>query len=175
MLLLFIAGFIFLFAIICFARYYVLKIRGKKTDYDAGGIVISVVSLIVIFIGLIVSGAHWVDQISDLEDVRKFRNVEAIYQTKAEVLTVEFAKYLADTYPKHEKDIYDKISPDKVGMYFAKYPELRASETLVALVNRINELQSDVYDQEINVEQALKDIRSRSRNPWFFQFMIPTE
>lgn len=174
MLFLVLAGFALIFATLCFARYSVLKKRGKKTDYDAGGIVFSVASLLIIILGFIVSGLAWRDQISDFEDIKKFRGVEVIYQAKAKVLTAEFVKHLAETYPEHEKDIYSKISPDKVYLYFAKYPELRTSDTLMVLVDRINQLQSDVYDQQIKVEQALKNTRFRLRNPWFYSFMIPT-
>ena len=136
--------------------------------------VISAVAVIVIIFGFVVSGAAWSEQISDFENIKKFQKVEVIYRAKAEALTAEFAKHLADAYPNHEKNIYDKISPDKVSLYLAKYPELRASETLVALVGHINKLQSAVYDQQIQVEQALKNTRFRLRNPWFFTFMIPT-
>ena len=136
--------------------------------------VISAVAVIVIIFGFVVSGAAWSEQISDFENIKKFQKVEVIYRAKAEALTAEFAKHLADAYPNHEKGIYDKISPDKVNLYLAKYPELRASETLVALVGHINKLQSAVYDQQIQVEQALKNTRFRLRNPWYFGFMIPS-
>ena len=125
--------------------------------------------------GLFASCIAWTDQISDFENVKKFQKIEAIYQKKANALTVEFAKHLAQTYPEHEKNIYEKISPDKVVMYFAKYPELRTSDTLVALVDHINKLQTDVYNQQIKTEEALKNTRYRLRNPWYLTFMIPSE
>jgi len=174
MLFLFVAGFVAILAGLAFARYLILRARGdRNNDWIAGGIVLSAVAVIVVIIGFAVSGAAWSGQISDFENIKKFQKVEVIYKTKAEALTAEFAKHLADAYPKHEKDIFDKISPDKVSLYLAKYPELKASETLVALVGHINKLQSAVYDQQIKVEQALKDTRFRLRNPWYFGFMIP--
>lgn len=175
MLLLIMAGFVFLFAVLCFVRHGILKARGKETDYDAGGVALIVVAMLVILGAFVGSGVEWALQISDFENIKKFQQIEAIYQAKAEVLTAEFVKHLAETYPEHEKDIYDKISPDKVYLYFVKYPELRASETLVALVDRINKLQSDVYEQQINVAELLKNTRFRPRNPWIFSFMVPTE
>ena len=171
MLFLALAGLVFLSAMLCF----VAKAMNPNSDWDEGGSFFSVVTVIVVMIGFIVSSLAWSSQINDFEDIERYRNVEDIYQTKAEVLTTEFAKYLAENYPEHERDIYDKISPDKVNLYFAKYPELRASETLVILVDRINQLQTDVYDQQISVEQILKNTRFRLRNPWFFTFMIPSE
>lgn len=175
MLLPIIAGFVLCFAALCFIRYGILKARDKETDYDAGGLIFIFIAMLIILVAFIVSGVEWMNQVSDFENIKKFRQIEAIYQAKAEMLTTEFVKHLAEIYPEHEKDIYDKISPDKVDLYFAKYPELRASETLVALVDRINNLQSDVYDQQINVAESFKNIRFRPRNPWIFSFMIPTE
>lgn len=175
MLFLGLAVFLFIFSIMCFARYFILKAREKRSDYDGCGAILLFFSLVLVATGFLVSGVEWANQISDFEDIKKFQKVEAIYQAKAEMLTTEFAKHLAETYPEHEKDIYDKISPDKVNMYFARYPELRTSETLVALVEHINKLQSDVYNQQINVEQLLKNTRFRRRNPWYYSFMIPTE
>ena len=160
---------------ICFFRYNVLKKRGRETDYDGGGIAFIFIALIIGIFGIIASGAGWLEQIDDSENIQKFSKVEAIYRTKAEALTAEFAKYLAETYPKHERDIYGKISPDKVALYAVKYPELKASETLMALVAQINKLQSDVYTQQINAEEARKRMRVRLRNPWLCSFMIPKE
>jgi len=175
MLILGIAGFFVALAVLCFVRYNVLYARGEKSGYDAGGSVLIAIAILVSMIGFLVSGAGWAKQISDFEDIKKYKNIEVIYKNKAEALTAEFAKHLAESYPEHEKNIYEKISPDKVYLYFAKYPELKASETLVALVERINKLQTDVYDQQINVEFMLKNTRYRLRNPWLFTFMIPYE
>lgn len=171
MLFLYTAGIVSCLAVLCF----IFKAVKPSSEWENGGFFFSFIAVALVIIGFLVSSIEWAEQISDFEDVKKFQKVEAIYQSKAEVLTAEFAKHLAETYPEHEKNIYDKISPDKVSMYFAKYPELRTSDTLVALVEHINKLQSDVYDQQIKAEQMLKNIRFRLRNPWFYTFMIPSE
>lgn len=113
------------------------------------------------------------EQLSDFEDLKKFDQLEVVYKEKAENLTAEFAKYLADMYPNHEKDIYNKIKPEKVDIYFAKYPELQSSRTLVALVGQIRELQNDRYQQAINRTKTLKEIRYRQINPWIFNSWVP--
>ncbi|MDP3726121.1 MAG: hypothetical protein Q8R36_02900 [bacterium] len=175
MLFLVVAGLLAVLSVFCFARYHAIKVKKPNNDWDGGGVFFSFVAAVIVLVGFIVSGAGWSFQVNDFEDVKKFKKVEAIYRVKAEALTTEFARHLATAYPEHEKDIYNKISPDKVGWYFAKYPELRASETLVTLVGHINKLQSDVYNQQIAVEEALKETRFRLRNPWLFTFMIPSE
>ena len=175
MLILIIAGVVFFLAVLCFARGQMIKAEYPANRWNDAGVDLLIVVVIVFLMGFIVSGAGWVNQVSDLEDIKKFQKIETIYQAKAKVLTAEFAKHLAKTYPEYEKDIYDKISPDKVDLYFVAYPELRASEALVALVDRINKLQSDIYDQRIKAEQMFKNIRFRLRNPWLLRFMIPAK
>jgi len=172
MLFLYLGLFLVAFGVICFGWYLGSK---KSNDCHLGGTVFLVFAIIAGLIGFLVTGIKYVSQVDDFENIKKFQKVEKIYQAKATALTSEFAKYLAQTYPEHERDIYDKISPEKVDLYFVKYPELRASETMVTLVAQINKLQSDVYNQQIAVEQAKKDIRSRLRNPWLFTSMLPTE
>lgn len=114
-------------------------------------------------------------QIEDFEAIKKTREIEDIYKEKAAALTAEFTKHLAEAYPDHEKGIFNKIGPDQVAIYFTKYPALKASETLLELVKRINELQSSVYNQRIEAEKLLAQTRIRLRSPWFFKFMIPKE
>ncbi len=69
MLFLLLAGFVFIFVIMCFVRYGVLKARGKNTEYDAGGSVLLILSLLIIMIGFVVSGVAWSEQVSDFEVV----------------------------------------------------------------------------------------------------------
>ena len=175
MLLLIIAGFFLFLGVPCFIRHRNLEEKGTRNDWGDTTIVCVILAIACIVAAFIASGMAWTVQLSDFENVKKFRKIEAIYQTKAEMLTTEFVKHLAETYPEHEKEIYDKISPDNVYLYFVKYPELRSSETIVALVDRINKLQSDVYEQQIKAEETLQKIRFRPKNPWLLRFMIPRE
>src|SRR3989339_724582 len=107
------------------------------------------------------------EQVQDFEQIKEAKGVEDILKEKAEVLTAEFVKHLAQAYPEHEKGIFEKIGPEKVAVYFAKYPELKASEVLLNLVDRINGLQSSVYNQRITVENLLAKTRTRLRDPWY--------
>ncbi len=175
MFFLYVAIGLLVFTGLCWQRYYANKAKGETTNYDSGGVVLIAIAVFLVAIGFVATGVEYVSQVDDFENVKKFQKVELIYQDKAGVLTQEFAKYLAEKYPKHEKDIFNKISPDKVGLYLVKYPELRASDTMLALVSQINKLQSDVYDQRVKVEQALQQTRVRLRNPWLFTFFIPTQ
>ncbi|MFC1756953.1 hypothetical protein ACFLZC_02250 [Patescibacteria group bacterium] len=167
-------------AALSFWRFSVLKARGREfktgeIHHDGIGYFFTFVTIVFFVVGLLASVEGYQCQVRDLEDIVKLKQIEVIYKTKAEALTAEFVKHLAKTYPEHEKDIYEKISPDKVTFYLAKYPELKASDTLITLVSRINELQTDVYNQQIMVEEKSRNIRVRLRSPWLFTFVIPTE
>lgn len=176
MLFLFFIVFCIIAGGLCFLRYrHLLQKRSKQTDYNIGSIAFIIIAIILAVASIATSGVAWQEQINDFENIKKFEKVGAIYHVKAEALTIEFSKHLAEEYPKHERDIYEKISPDQVGVYLVKYPELKTSETLMALVEQINKLQSDVYDQQVKSEEALQRTRVRLRNPWALRFMIPTE
>jgi len=131
------------------------------------------IDAILFFAGIIVQFNGRQDQVQDFENIKKAAKVENIYSEKASVLTAEFTKHLAEAYPSHEKDVFSKIGPEQVAIYFAKYPELKASETLLELVKNINALQSSVYGQRIEAEELLATTRTRLRDPWLFKFMIP--
>ncbi len=175
MFILGIALFTFVFSFMCFSRYKTLKKRGKVTNYEEGAGVLVVIGIISVLIAFISTGIVYYDQLSDIEDVKKFQEVESIYKKKADALSAEFAGYLAQKYPEHEKEIFNKIGPEKVQFYLVKYPEIRASETITKLVGHINKLQSDVYNQQVKRAEAKKNIRLRSRNPWIFGFALPKE
>ena len=175
MLFLYVAGFSLIIAGMLYARHRVFKNGGEKTDHAAGSFAFTVTALFLVTVGLLISTAAWHAQIDHIEDIKKFAKIEAIYQAKADSLTAEFAKHLAEAYPKHERDIYEKISPEQAAIYFAKYPELKASDTLMKLVENINELQSAVYAQKVHTEETSKKIRVNLRSPLLFTFMIPKE
>ncbi len=125
-------------------------------------------------IGLVISnGVGYTNQISDQARISQYKENAVIYRTKAERLTEQFKGYLAVQYPKYEKSIFKLIKPNTVGVYVVKYPELHASETIMALVSKIQYLQNSVYDQQLNITQAQKDMRVRRSNPWFLGFLFP--
>jgi hypothetical protein len=107
------------------------------------------------------------------EEVAKIEQFENIYKNRAENLTKQFAHYLAELYPEQEKNIFEKISPKDLDVYLVKYPNLRSSETIVALVKQIRSLEDDYYGQKILKAERLKEMRFRTKNPWVMQWMMP--
>lgn len=154
---------------------WLLKIK-KENYYDdhlVSTFICLTFAVIIFMASFIAMGIEYATQLSDMENLKKFDRLETIYQQKANELTKQFSKYLLDMYPKYEKDIFQKITPEKVDIYLVKYPELQASKTIVALTERINQLQSDKYQQQIEKEKTLKDMRFRARNPWIWYWWIP--
>ena len=131
---------------------------------------ISVVCVFALFISTIVA---YSDQVNDFHDLKKIDKLEVLYQEKAQTLTTQFASYLAEAYPDHEKAIFDKISPEKIDLYLVKYPDLRSSETITALVGQISKLQAEYYQQKVDRINMLRDVNYRPKSPWIMNFFIP--
>lgn len=158
--------------------FWLLYLHGEKRKYVENGwgavsVILCIVAFIICCVGFIGTLHAYSDQISDTEDLTKFRNIEGVYEDRANTLTAQFETYLQDVYPEHERGIFDQISPDSIDIYLAKYPELKASETILELVTQIRSLQDDRYDQQIEREKILKKMRYRTQNPWIFSSFVP--
>lgn len=174
MFLLMLALLLGVIGLFCYGRYKFLKVtEEKETDWISGVMVFWFFSMVIFISSFVITGANYSKQLSDFEDLKKFDNLEIIYEQKANELTKRFTKILLEIYPQHEKEIFNKISPEKVDIYLVKYPELKTSRTVILLTEQINGLQSDRYEQMIKKECVLKDIRFRLRNPWIWYWFIP--
>ena len=141
-------------------------------DWDVS-LIFFALSLAACVLATIFTMGYYTGQISAAEDLVKFERLEQIYEVRADALTEQFAAYLVDLYPEYEKSIFESISPDGIDLYLVKYPELRASETILALVAQIRSLQDDRYRQQVLREMTLKRMRFRTRNPWILNYFIP--
>ena len=148
----------------------------KKYGSDRGDAFTAclVTTIVAVVLGLLLNGICYFNQIDSIESIERDKKVVTIYKKKADVLTKQFVKYLMN-YSEFEKDIYTKISPKDIDIYMVKYPELKASTTVIALVDNIYKLQDDVYNTEIAIEQYKKDIRARLRNPFVVASLLPSE
>lgn len=149
------------------------KTEKEDNVWDALGIFMIIVAIFFFGLSLIVTAFAYSDQISDSENITKFERLEKIYEVRADALSQQFATYLADLYPEHERNIFKSINPEGVDIYFVKYPDLKASETILELVAQIKSLQDDRYAQQIEKEKTLKTMRYRKRSPWIFKSVIP--
>jgi len=142
---------------------------------DEGALIVIGLLLIIVCVALLivlnVCGVY--RQLNGFESLTMLERQEQICSTKAQALTDEFAHYLAEMYPEHEARIYDRISPDNLNVYLVQYPELRTHETLLSLVSNINQLQSDVYDKQLERETIKRDLRFRPKSPVLIGWLIP--
>jgi len=169
------AGLFFVIGLLCFIPYKYYKKQHSSSNWWFGwGVFFYIISGCFVIVLFIVQLTLYTNQLNDFENLKKFNELETIYQNKADDLTSQFAKYLYEAYPDYEKEIFQNISPEKVDFYLVKYPELKSSETILALTSKINGLQSDYYQQKINKAEFKKDVRFRKKNPWGIGRLIPS-
>ncbi len=163
------------FAVLLLAVYFTMP-RSNRNGNVSGFIVWMYVFLffacVFVALSFVSTMDSYSEQISDIEDIRKFENITVIYEKRAEALTLEFKK-VAENYLGHEKAVFNNMSPNDVLLYMVKYPELKSSENIMQLVEQIRSMQDKVYEQRVEVEKKKKDIRYRLRNPWIFYWLIP--
>jgi len=113
------------------------------------------------------------NQHSDYLNLTMVQEQKAVYQEKADSLTIKFKNALMDKYPVYEKDIFDNMTPEDLKMLFVKYPDIKASLTTINYVDKIDVLISKIYEQDILSKEIIRDIRFRFINPWIFNFLTP--
>ena len=155
-------------------RAYRLKQLFKGLgDFSGGVLIVSVIIGIFFAVMLVINtGINYGDQIESFEMLEEQQNVIGLYESKSQHISNQFVKYLT-AYPEFEAGIYDKISPENIDIYMVKYPELKSSETVIALVDNIHVLQTEVYDAKIKIEKIKRDIRYRQVSAWNVNFVIP--
>lgn len=123
----------------------------------------------------------YVQQLNSRASITQYQQNQAVYNKKANDLTARFTTILGVQYPKFEKAIFDKIgpkaktlSPASVDAYMVAYPQLKTSTVLVKLVDEINTLRSQIYDQQLAIIQTQKEIKVRTQNPCLLTFLLPS-
>lgn len=173
--------FVYLFGILavlagfCLLAQTILDHKGTNNNdgYVICSFFIGLVALCCLAAGGIASLVAASNQIYDSKNLAKITQYETVYQERATNLTRQFAHYLAEVYPDHEKDIFNKVQPGEVDIYLVKYPQLQASKTITELVGQIRSLNDDVYKQRLERAETIRDMRFRIENPWLFQWFIP--
>jgi len=147
--------------------------KNKSFGWGAFGVILGFFACVWFAVPVIYTMYEVSNQKYDIQSLRMYDANAAIYKQKADNLTQQFAHYLAEVYPEHERDVFKSISPDKVSLYLAKYPDLRASATVTTLVDQIEKLNDDYYSQQLQREVTLREIRYRQQNPWIFSSFVP--
>lgn len=128
-------------------------------------VLLVVVTGLLLVIGLGVNGVHqFVDyymHIADQETVAAQDNLLEIYRDRQERLVEDFRATLAHEYPEHELGVLEGLEGA-----LAVYPQLRASETVMKLVEQQRSLEDAVVEIRERRESTLRSLRVRARSPW---------
>lgn len=114
-----------------------------------------------LIIAVITQAAHGYGHEDDMNHIWEKREYMDIQKRKSVELLDEFKLYLADMYPKIEKEILKSMKPGNVSAYMIKYPELKSSKTICKLVDLINANISKIYDYETGITSYVRCIKNR--------------
>lgn len=150
----------------------VLVVLGVVFDSEDCAIFGLIAAVPIAAIGLLVSVVGYTHQVNNYAQIAQYKANQQIYVKKSQTLTREFTNLLAVRYPNLEKSVYVKFASNP-NLVFTMFPQLRSADTFTTLANEIGQLQSNVYDQELNITKAQKDITVRKRNPWLVTWILP--
>lgn len=130
---------------------------------------IGVTILCISFVWLFASGINnlvcYTQQIERFENLRALLKNLELSKLREIDLTTKFKMYLATTYPDLEKEIFKDITDPKSEInIIMSYPEIKSSETLLELVNRIDNLSTIVFAQEKNIQSECAKVRFFNNN-----------
>jgi len=107
--------------------------------------------------------ALYITTICDNQSITMVTENIKVFQKKYDAIGLELKTELSK-YPEYEKDIFEKISPEAMSLYFVKYPELKSIESVTLLTTELVRLHSVIYDQQIERNRFIKDILYRNDN-----------
>jgi hypothetical protein len=107
------------------------------------------------------------------QDLITLQENKEIYQKRLSEMTIKYKEILVQNYPNYEKEIFDKITPSDFTMLMIKYPEIKTALTSINYVEKIKELNDDVYQMDINIRNKINSIRFCMVNPWVIGSFLP--
>jgi len=118
-------------------------------------------------IGILIS-----QNMSDYQTIIMLDENIKVYEKQRTDISIEI-KFELSKYPEFEKEIFKNISPKNMSIYFVKYPELKSSETIMALSSELIKLQKTIFEQQINKNQVIKNIKHRNCNKFAYTIFMP--
>ncbi|PIR93608.1 hypothetical protein COT97_05735 [Candidatus Falkowbacteria bacterium CG10_big_fil_rev_8_21_14_0_10_39_11] len=166
-----VAGLLF----VLFAITFVLvrrKTEIRDRNYFVTGQLFAL-ALLVLTVSLLVSGFGRLSQIEDQENLKFAVQAERIYTEQANEILTQAKSALVDRYPQYEKDLMTGQKPANFLQQLMSYPEFRASETISMYVDMYSNLWANVYSTREVAAELRRNIRYRSRNPFYMGFLMP--
>lgn len=120
--------------------------------------------------GGIVNGINSINHRNDHNKLSMLDSNRSIYERKYETIGSELRLELSK-YPKFESEMFDKISPEKLDLYFVRYPNLRSVESISLLAKQLASLKSAIYDIDVAYNEVVLVMRKRQENQWWYGWM----
>jgi len=122
------------------------------------------IGLIIFIASLFVSRTGQFNDYNTCQEHKANKSVEkkkclALFQQ----LQVEVRKIL-----KHEKDVFESITPQNVEFILVKYPELKAVAAVTSLIQTIIQMQKEIYYHDKQYNDRVRIIKNRQSQPWMF-------
>lgn len=163
--------FVVLFAILTLVFW-----DDRQHDVDIVFLTFASIAILVFgLVAILVPTSSKAVQFADSENVKRVDAVIEINEIRAEDLLTDFSYALVQLYPEHEAQIFEDIaryegssSLDGIDVYAVKYPEIRASETLMAYIAQARSIKDEIYNLMAEKEAILAAMRYRQVNPWLF-------
>jgi hypothetical protein len=118
------------------------------------GLAVGLVGLLAVFLSF-----RW-----NAEQIQACVEKDVLYADQAENLTEKFRAELLK-YPEVEREIFESISPSNFSLYAVRYPELRSSEVLRDLADKVSGLWGRVY--EVRREKIDREAAARFMRCWW--------
>jgi len=152
-----------------------------STPGGTGADVIFILSMLAgsVFTGgnLIFNFSEVSEQIKDIEEIEEYKERKKVFIRRRNDLLSQVVLYLGDKYPAHEKEIFKLISEknnEAAVTLVTAIPELRTVDAFKELVNKLQEYNGRIYDQDLAILRCKRRIRVRKRSPWLTQYLFPS-
>lgn len=105
------------------------------------------------------------------EKIITYENKQKVYQERKDVLYLQYSNMLDSNYGSYEKNVFDKMtrSKGKSDINVNIYPEIKYSQTLIALSEKLQALTDNIYDCQLYIENERYWLRQIRYSPWLFE------
>ena len=153
--------------------------KNTSLDFEFGKITSAVFGIIVMIVFFITSVTSYYDVISIQEDISAISAKKIIYTQQRDELQNQYSTLLDTNYRNYESKIYNKIrnnnNNSQSNVNVNVYPTPQYSNTLIELTNKIQKLNENIYDCDIENQKNFKELRIYDRSIFVLHFLLPAK
>jgi len=101
--------------------------------------------------------------------IKKLGKEVVLYEKKYDELKVYYKKYLAEDYPKLERELFEKISennPKELIALLQSYPELKTSLVFNNMIDRIDKSIQQIINCKLNIDDKVEYLDNIKCDSW---------